>query len=74
MVLKADAADERIRGRRVTGRELGDIEVRNEFSDIDDVDNALLGELVTFERADGDRYLVDILFTLGRGDRDFLEK
>ena len=74
MILQADAANEWIRRGRVAGRELRDVEIGNELADIDDIDDALLGELVALKGANGDWYFVDILFTLGRGDRDLLEK
>ena len=74
VILQANAANKRIGRGCMPGRKLGDIQVRYEFTDVDDIDNTLLREFVAFEGTDSDGYFVDILFPLGGGDSNFVEQ
>ena len=55
-------------------RELRDIEIWHELADVDNVDDALLGKLVTLERTHSNRNFVDALYALGRRDHDFFDE
>ena len=42
--------------------------------EIDEIDDALLGEILAFESADGNRNFINALLAFRRRDRDFLDQ
>ena len=73
VILQADAADERVGGRGVAGREARHVQVRNELADVDQVGDALPLKLLAGKGGDRDGHLVDALLALLGGDGDLLE-
>ena len=73
VILQADAADERVGGGGVAGREAGHVQVRDELADVDQVGDALPLKLLAGEGGDRDRHLVDALLALLGGNGDLLE-
>ncbi len=74
VVLQADAADEGVGRRRMSSREAGDIQVRNELADVRQVRDALSFDGFCRKRADRHGDVIDALLALLRGHDHRLER